>query len=213
MPDSIADIRQEYLLASLHRSDLHQDPLTQFIHWFADAQRAEIPDVNAMTLSTCDHHYRSHSRIVLLKGVEEGKFIFFTNYQSAKGRELDQVPQASLVFYFKELQRQIRVEGSVGKLSAEQSEAYFASRPRESQLGAWASIQSEPLDHRSTLENRYRELEASYQGRSVPKPPHWGGYALDPDYMEFWQGRMSRLHDRFAYRKEAGHWKLDRLNP
>lgn len=209
----LGSIRQEYTLATLDESLIARDPVSQFQSWFNEAILAEVTEVNAMTLSTLDENQRVHSRIVLLKGIEENQFIFFTNQHSAKGKQLSFHPQCSLLFFWKELQRQVRVEGHVQKVSDAYAENYFASRPRESQLGAWASHQSDILSGRKELEDRYRHYEEKFQNQIIPKPSHWGGYALLPDYIEFWQGRASRLHDRLAYRKEGEQWILSRLNP
>lgn len=210
----LADIRQEYALASLRKSDLAINPITQFQTWFQEAVNAEINDVNAMTLATVDAGNKPHARIVLLKGVENNSFIFFTNYHSHKGYEMEIHPSVSLVFYWKELQRQIRIEGSVEKISEEYSIDYFHSRPVESQLGAWASHQSEVLANREELEERFTALKLHYQNQEIPKPDHWGGYAVKPAMIEFWQGRSSRLHDRFRYLlQENNDWKIERLNP
>lgn len=210
----LADIRQEYALASLRKSDLSVDPIVQFQTWFQEAINAEINDVNAMTLATVDVNLRPHARIVLLKGVEQESFIFFTNYKSHKGLEMGINPNIALVFYWKELQRQVRIEGSVEKISDQASIEYFHSRPLESQLGALASHQSEVLDNREELEQRFAALKLQYQDKQIPKPAHWGGYAVKPDMIEFWQGRASRMHDRFRYQlQENNTWKIDRLNP
>ncbi|MCC7030722.1 MAG: pyridoxamine 5'-phosphate oxidase [Chitinophagaceae bacterium] len=207
-------MRQEYLMTSLSETDMDQDPVVQFQHWFEQALHSSIDDVNAMTLSTADMQGIPSSRIVLLKGIQQGQFVFYTNYQSRKGRELESNPQVSLNFYWKELQRQVRIAGPVSKTSAEDSEEYFASRPLESQLGAWASHQSEILDSRAMLEARFEEIKQKYRDLPVPKPPHWGGFAVDPVYIEFWQGRANRLHDRICYQKQAAsQWLRQRLNP
>ncbi|MBK7762395.1 MAG: pyridoxamine 5'-phosphate oxidase [Bacteroidetes bacterium] len=214
MHKSIADIRQEYLLSDLSIADLDKDPIQQFQQWFQQAVNAEIDDVNAMTLATVDADNKPHARIVLLKGVEDNQFIFFTNYRSAKGRDMEQNQQVALDFFWKELQRQIRIEGKVEKISSEASTLYFQSRPRESQLGAWASFQSETLESREVLEQRFANLKQQYENQEIPKPSHWGGYAVIPNRIEFWQGRMNRLHDRFAFtRNTSGEWELTRLNP
>lgn len=214
MNTEISSIRQEYLMTSLSETDMDQDPVVQFQHWFEQALHSSIDDVNAMTLSTADMQGIPSSRIVLLKGIQQGQFVFYTNYQSRKGRELESNPQVSLNFYWKELQRQVRIAGPVSKTSAEDSEEYFASRPLESQLGAWASHQSEILDSRAMLEARFEEIKQKYRDLPVPKPPHWGGFAVDPVYIEFWQGRANRLHDRICYQKQAaGQWLRQRLNP
>lgn len=214
MKTDIAAIRQEYLMASLRKSDLDQNPIQQFQIWFQDALNASIEHVNAMTLSTVDQNKHPKSRIVLLKGIEENQFVFFTNYQSHKGAQMAHNKHIALNFYWHELQRQVRIEGEVHQISEEDSIQYFATRPIESQLGAWASHQSEALESRELLEARYQEIKKKYESAEVPKPPHWGGYAVAPTYIEFWQGRASRLHDRFCYQKAEGDtWSIQRLNP
>lgn len=214
MKSKIAAIRQEYLMASLRKSDLDESPVNQFQHWFQDAVSASVDDANAMTLSTVDENSTPKSRIVLLKGIEANQFIFFTNYHSHKGLQIAQNNHVALNFLWKELQRQVRIEGVATEISTQESEEYFASRPYESQLGAWASSQSEDLDNREILETRYEQLQKNYQDKPIPKPPHWGGYAVDPVYIEFWQGRANRLHDRICYRRDSGRvWHKQRLNP
>jgi pyridoxamine 5'-phosphate oxidase len=234
---AIADIRREYNLAGLRRRDLEPDPIAQFQRWFAQAagartsgrirsffvrlykslfmgERSTLIDVNAMTLATADKEGRPSARVVLLKGVDERGFIFFTNYDSRKGHELAENPNAALVFYWADQERQVCVAGKVSKVSEAESEAYFKSRPRGSRLAAWASRQSEVLPDRAALEAKWKELEAKYPGEEVPKPPYWGGYVLSPLRFEFWQGRPSRMHDRFRYSKqEDGSWKIERLSP
>ena len=173
-----------------------------------------MPDVNAMTLATADKEGRPSARVVLLKGVDERGFIFFTNYDSRKGNELAENPQAALVFYWSDLERQVCVAGDVTRLPEAESEAYFKSRPRGSRIGAWASRQSEVVRDRTELEQKWQELEVQYPGEQVPKPPIWGGYILAPTRIEFWQGRPNRLHDRFRYSRQADKsWKIERLSP
>lgn len=213
MQQSIANIRQEYKLSALSISDLDKDPIQQFQKWFQQAINAEIEDVNAMALATVGADHKPHARIVLLKGVEENQFVFFTNYKSAKGEDMEQNPYVALDFHWKELQRQVRIEGRVEKISEEASTNYFQSRPRESQIGAWASFQSQELESREALELRFLEIAKQYEDKEIPKPPHWGGYAVQANRIEFWQGRMSRLHDRFVYSLNLDNWKLVRLNP
>jgi pyridoxamine 5'-phosphate oxidase len=214
MNTEISSIRQEYLMTSLSETDMDQDPVVQFQHWFQQALHASIDDVNAMTLSTANAQGIPSSRIVLLKGIQDGQFVFYTNYQSRKGHEMQSNPHVSLNFYWKELQRQVRIAGPIRKTSVEDSEEYFASRPLESQLGAWASHQSEILDNRQMLEDRFQEIKQKYHDMPVPKPPHWGGFAVNPVYIEFWQGRANRLHDRICYQKQgSAEWLMQRLNP
>jgi pyridoxamine 5'-phosphate oxidase len=212
--NELAAIRQEYLLASLTEEDTYEDPILQFQKWFKEAVESGIDDVNAMSLATVGSQNKPHNRIVLLKGLENEKFIFFTNYQSYKGREMEANPNVALNFYWVALQRQVRIEGTIAKISAEDSATYFHSRPIESQLGAWASHQSEPLFARQDLENRYTELQKQYEGKEIPCPPHWGGYEVSPILIEFWQGRLSRMHDRICYSKLSNEsWIRTRLNP
>ncbi|HVV00920.1 MAG TPA: pyridoxamine 5'-phosphate oxidase [Verrucomicrobiae bacterium] len=217
----MADIRREYTLAGLRRKDLETNPLRQFQKWFEEAVRLLTPagaeasaDVNAMTLATADTHGRPSSRIVLLKGINDHGFVFYTNYNSRKGRELAENPHAAITMFWPSQERQICASGLIVKSAVEDSEAYFKSRPRGSQLAAWASHQSEVVPDRATLESRLRELEAKHADGPVPRPPHWGGFILMPDRVEFWQGRPNRLHDRFRYsRQPGGSWLLERLAP
>jgi pyridoxamine 5'-phosphate oxidase len=214
MKNNIADLREEYTLAKLTETDVLENPIFQFEKWFNEAMNAHIDDVNAMTLATVDENNIPHARIVLLKGIEQNQFVFFTNYQSQKAKDLLQNKHASLLFHWKELQRQVRIEGTVVKISAEASTAYFHSRPKESQLGAWASHQSQPLENREILEKRMIDLLLQYENLEVPKPPHWGGFALRPTKIEFWQGRSNRLHDRLLFTLENENvWQMIRLNP
>jgi pyridoxamine 5'-phosphate oxidase len=212
----IVDIRREYTLTGLRSSDLDANPIAQFQKWFEQAttalQEKEL-DVNAATLATADKNGKPSARIVLLKNLDERGFIFFTNYDSRKGRELSENPNASLVFYWQQLERQVCIAGSIQKASREESEKYFKSRPRGSQLAAWASNQSDIVTDRAALEAKWSEMEKRFPGE-VPLPPNWGGYVLKPERIEFWQGRASRLHDRFCYtRKKNNSWKLERLAP
>ena len=192
---------------------LSQDPLEQFEHWFAEAKRAGVEVPEAMTLSTADAEGAPSARMVLLKGVGEDGFVFYTGYGSRKSEELEQNPRAALVFYWRQLGRQVRVEGSVERVPEPESAAYFATRPRGSQLAAWASQQSRPLGSREELERRYAELEREYEGREVPRPPHWGGFRLRPDAIEFWEHRENRLHDRICYTRAREGWHVERLAP
>ncbi len=198
----------------LHEEDLLPDPIALAQRWFADAQAAGIEQHDAMTLATATPDGRPSARAVLLKGIDARGFAFFTNYDSRKGRELDANPRAALLLLWIPLQRQVRVTGSVARLDAEESDAYFATRPRGSQLGAWASQQSRPLPDRAELERRWEALDERYGGEAVPRPSHWGGYRVEPDEIEVWQGRANRLHDRFAYtRTPDGGWTHVRLQP
>jgi len=198
----------------LTEDDLLPDPIALAQRWFADAQAAGVEQHDAMTLATATPDGRPSARAVLLKGIDQRGFAFFTNYESRKGRELDANPYAALVVLWIPLHRQLRVIGRVECLSAEESDAYFATRSRGSQLGAWASQQSRPLPDRGELEARWAALDARYAGLAVPRPPHWGGYRVDPDEIELWQGRANRLHDRFRYvRSPAGGWAHERLAP
>ncbi|MEZ5046684.1 MAG: pyridoxamine 5'-phosphate oxidase [Chitinophagaceae bacterium] len=213
MSIDIAAIRTDYTLQTLSEHDVHQDPLIQFEHWFQNAVHSQIEDVNAMTLCTVDSQGKPHGRIVLLKGLEEESFIFFTNYLSHKGQEIHANPFVSLVFYWKELQRQVRIEGCIQKISEQASNNYFQSRPRESQVGAWASLQSETLSERQILEKRFEEISNTHANKEIARPAHWGGYAVAPSCIEFWQGRANRLHDRIMYKKVNADWRIERLYP
>jgi len=209
----IFDLRQNYHRSELHRDAMHADPMTQFEQWFREASACkEIVEPNAMTLSTSsENHVRA--RIVLLKEFNPSGFQFFTNYESRKGHDLSENPHAALSFFWGPLERQVLISGEVEKLSHALSEAYFHSRPRESQLGAWTSHQSTVIENREVLKKRYAELEDQYKDQIIPLPPYWGGFLVRPYQIEFWQGRQSRLHDRFSYTLENGEWKLERLSP
>ncbi len=198
----------------LLEQDLPENPFSLFSSWFEDAKASEIILVNAMTLSTVGLDGKPASRTVLLKDVENEAFVFFTNYQSQKGKELQKVPAASLLFSWVPLERQVRIDGPVEKVSAAESDAYFATRPRGSQLGAWASPQSEIIADRTALDRAVEKAEYQYANHPVPRPPHWGGYRVVPDAIEFWQGQASRLHDRIRYKKDRNsHWIFERLAP
>ena len=196
----------------LRRSVLADDPFDQFSAWYVEAER-EAPLADAMTLATVDPEGAPDARMILLKGHGRDGFRFFTNQESAKGRQLAAVPRAALVIYWRELDRQVRARGPVEPLSAAESDAYFATRPRDSQLGAWASPQSEPLESRDELDRRFAEAGRTYGDGLVPRPPHWGGYLLVPDSIEFWQGQVGRLHDRFRYARDGTGWRIERLAP
>jgi len=209
----LQNLRQDYKSASLDESDVDDNPIIQFKNWFEHAVSAKIYEPNVMTLATADKSGKPNARIVLLKGVDENGFSFYTNYLSQKGKELKRNPQACLVFFWPELERQVRIEGTVEKLDKETSEAYFNVRPRESQIGAIASPQSQPIPSRTFLEKKVEELTSSYQNKPILKPAHWGGYIVKPTRIEFWQGRASRLHDRINYELLKNNWVKSRLAP
>ncbi|MCY7351661.1 MAG: pyridoxamine 5'-phosphate oxidase [Cytophagaceae bacterium] len=211
---NLADLRENYTQGRFDVADAHPDPIAQFQRWFGEAQRSQLPEPNAMHVVTVGPDGRPSGRIVLLKGLDERGLVFYTNYQSRKGHQLDLNPYAALTFYWAELERQVRIEGTMKKVAPEESDDYFSTRPRGSQLGAWTSDQSQPIPNREFLEEKEAQIEARFQGQNVPRPPHWGGFRLQPDYVEFWQGRPSRLHDRIAYTRQAdGTWALARLSP
>jgi pyridoxamine 5'-phosphate oxidase len=212
---SIADLRQNYTLAGLTKTDLDSNPIQQFNLWFQQALAADLIEPNAMTLATATPEGKPTARIVLLKGVDEQGFVFYTNYESQKGQQLMANPYAALVFLWDKLERQIRIEGKVEKLSTEESLAYFHSRPKASQLGAWTSAQSQVIPHREVLEQRLVNLQSQYSGdATIPLPEHWGGFRVIPNRIEFWQGRPSRLHDRLVYDLQTdGSWSISRLSP
>jgi pyridoxamine 5'-phosphate oxidase len=209
---NIADIRSDYALRRLDENDVDADPFKQFHAWLKEALAAQVPEPTAMTLATVGGDGRPSGRIMLLKALDERGFVFYTNYESRKGHDLRDCPRAALTFFWKELERQVRVEGSVEKVSAAESDEYFASRPVGSRIGAWASTQSATIASRPWLEARVKAAEAQYGG-NPPRPPHWGGFRVIPDWLEFWQGRQSRLHDRLAYTREAAGWVISRLSP
>ncbi len=206
-------MRKEYVSTGLDKADVDHDPVVQFHAWFQDAIDAGLHEPNAMILATATGEGKPSARTVLLKGYDERGFVFYTNYEGRKAGELETNPECALLFYWGELERQVRVEGTVSRISEQESDEYFASRPRGSRLGAWASQQSRPVEDRSVLEERVRALETEYEGREIPRPPFWGGYRVEPEEIEFWQGRESRLHDRLVYRREDGAWRIERLQP
>jgi pyridoxamine 5'-phosphate oxidase len=211
---NIADIRQDYRLAALDEATAGLDPLAFFHKWFTEAGAAQITEINAMTLATVDTLSRPHARIVLLKGLDEKGFVFFTNYDSAKGHDLYANPHAALVFFWKELERQVRIEGLITKVDELESDAYFHSRPQGSRLGAWASPQSAKIEDRDILNINYAKYEAEFSDIEIPRPAHWGGYRLVPNLIEFWQGRSSRMHDRIVFAKNnTDGWDKSRLAP
>ena len=211
---SLADIRQDYSLAGLAEKDLARDPFRQFEKWFQEAEAAKIPEPNAMTLATATREGRPSARTVLLKGLDGRGFVFYSNYESRKGRELEANPQVTLVFPWVAIERQVLIEGTATKVAREESEAYFHSRPRASQLGAWVAQQSAVIAGRAVLEDTMKALEKKYAGQEVPLPANWGGWRVAPETVEFWQGRRSRLHDRLRFRREKdGGWSVERLAP
>ncbi len=210
---SISDLRRDYRQQALLETEVNANPILQFQSWFEQAVQAELPEPNAMTLGTVSADHQPSARMVLLKGFDQQGFVFYTNYLSRKGQDLAQRPWAALVFWWAELERQVRIEGKVMKVSDSETEAYFESRPRSSQLGAWASDQSQVISDRNILDQRLQELEQKYQNQPIPRPPHWGGYRVTPHLIEFWQGRTSRLHDRLCYRYTDETWTLERLSP
>lgn len=211
---SIADIRRDYSLKTLIETEVAENPFLQFADWWQQAIESEIDEVNAMTLATASLEGVPAARIMLLKGYDEKGFIFFTNYESAKGMQLAENPRVALLFFWKELERQVRITGMAEKVSTTESDEYFLSRPTGSQIGAWASPQSHVIENRSWLENRVKELEAKFSTEKLARPSHWGGYRVKPVIIEFWQGRSSRLHDRIQYTlQDNNSWKIERLAP
>jgi pyridoxamine 5'-phosphate oxidase len=211
---SIADLRRDYAHATLNEGDVAADPIAQFTRWFDEAVKAEVLEPNAMTLATATPDGAPSARVVLVKGVDERGFVFYTDYRSRKGEELAANPRAALVFYWGELERQVRVVGPVSRVSTAESERYYRSRPLKSRLGAWASEQSRVLPSRAPLEARMQELTERHADGDPPLPAHWGGFRVAPTEVEFWQGRRSRLHDRLRYRRgEGGRWVIERLSP
>ena len=211
---NVADLRKEYIRGGLKEDDVHLDPIEQFRKWFEETLAANLHEPNAMTLATASSGGRPSARVVLLKGFDERGFVFYTNYEGQKGRDLEENPYCALVFYWGELERQVRIEGRASRVSAEESDEYYRSRPRGSRLSAWASEQSRPIVGRGTLEERLQKLEDEYEGCEVPRPPFWGGYRVEPEAIEFWQGRENRLHDRLLYRcSDGGGCSIERLQP
>jgi len=213
MNKSIADIRTDYLMASFSEKDAAIEPFSQFSRWWNDAINSKIDDVNAMTLATVSAKGIPSARIVLLKDYNEKGFVFFTNYQSDKGKEIAQNPHVCLVFFWKELQRQVRIEGIAEKISEAESDEYFNSRPLESKIGAWASHQSSIIPYRQIIDENVKRYTEVFKDEDVPRPDYWGGYCVKPNLVEYWQGRQSRLHDRIQYTLDNGIWKLERLSP
>jgi pyridoxamine 5'-phosphate oxidase len=215
MNRDLYELRQHYQHGELLLSDTDENPYRQFAQWFEDAHQSEIREANAMTLATASADGQAHARIVLLKSFDPAGFVFYTNYQSDKGRELAANPRAALLFFWDVLERQVRIEGKVHKVSAQESTLYFQSRPRDSQLGAWTSPQSEVIEGREILTTRLAEVTQQFAGQDpLPRPSYWGGYLLQPERFEFWQGRESRLHDRIRYRQAVdGGWVRERLAP
>lgn len=214
MDKTIADLRKDYTLQGLSETEVNPNPFIQFKQWFDQALSAQLPEPNAMTIATTTPDGSPSARMVLLKDFDERGFVFFTNYNSRKGQELAENPQAALVFWWAELERQVRIVGRVEKTSEAESDQYFYSRPANSRLGAWASDQSAVIASREVLEQQMQELQSKYENQEIPRPPHWGGLRVIPTEIEFWQGRSSRLHDRLLYtRLDDNSWKIQRLSP
>lgn len=211
---NIANLRKDYTLQSLDITDVLPDPVNQFQAWFQQALDSELPEPNAMHLSTVNREGHPSARIVLLKGIQNRQFVFYSNYESDKGQQMAAHPYVALTFFWAELERQVRVEGPVEQVPPEVSDEYFRSRPRASRIGAWVSPQSHTISDRAELEQRQAELTEKFSNAEVPRPPHWGGFQVKPERVEFWQGRPSRLHDRILYTRQAnGNWKTERLAP
>lgn len=211
---TLADLRKDYSLATLAEKDLARDPFRQFERWFGEAVAAKVAEPNAMVLSTADRSGRPSSRTVLLRAYDGRGFVFHTSYEGRKGRDLESNPRASLLFPWIAMERQVIIEGPVARLAPEESDAYFRSRPRGNQIGSWVSQQSSIISSRAVLEDGYRAVEKKFAGREIPRPPGWGGFRLDPETVEFWQGRRNRLHDRVRFRRGGdGAWIIERLAP
>ena len=214
MDKTIAELRKDYTVSGLSEIEVNANPFTQFQQWFDQALAAQLLEPNAMTVATATADGKPKARMVLLKDFDERGFVFYTNYNSQKGQELAENPQASLVFWWAELERQVRISGRVEKVSEKESDKYFNSRPLSSRLGAWASNQSEVIENREVLTRQLQELQTKYHNQDIKRPPHWGGLRVIPTEIEFWQGRPSRLHDRLRYtRLDDGTWKIERLSP
>jgi pyridoxamine 5'-phosphate oxidase len=209
----VQKLRHEYAHAMLDISEVHPNPITQFDRWMQEALSAQVPEPHALNLATVDEHGQPHVRVVLLRYFDAQGFVFYTNYHSAKGRQIDANKKAAMNFFWQPLERQVRILGALSALPPETSDAYFATRPYESQLGAWASNQSEPIENRKVLERQLEKLRETYAPGQVPRPPHWGGYLLHPHSIEFWQGRPGRVHDRIQYIKTGDAWSTGRLSP
>lgn len=209
----IKNLRRDFTLKTLDEGSVDIDPFNQFDRWFKEADEASIPDFNAMVLSTVSNDKKPSSRVVLLRGIEQKGFVFFTNYNSKKGKEIELNNAGSLLFFWPQIERQIRIEGVIEKISEQSSDEYFITRPKESRIGAWASDQSSVIEGRKALEDIYLKTAESFINSDVARPPHWGGYVLKAEYFEFWQGRENRLHDRIAYNFNKKKWKISRLAP
>jgi pyridoxamine 5'-phosphate oxidase len=209
----INTLRHDFSMQGLDEKDVHKNPVTQFSKWFTEAVDAKVNEPNAMTVCTVSKECKPSARIVLLRNFDEDGFVFYTNYKSRKGEEIDSNPSAALLFFWPELERQIRIEGVLSKQSSEESDNYFKSRPRTSKVGAWTSSQSKVIANRTVLDEEYLKFSNKYPGEDVPRPTHWGGYVLKAVSIEFWQGRPSRLHDRILFTKENNDWKIERLAP
>ena len=210
---NIANIRKDYNLQSLSENNVDAHPIHQFNKWWKEAQESSVNEANAMTLATATKEGKPNARIVLLKGFNDDGFIFYSNYLSRKGREMDENPFACIVFFWRELERQVRIEGMILKISSAESDTYFLNRPEDSKIGAWSSPQSKVIPGRDILENNVIKYQAQFSDGNIPRPPHWGGYLLVPSIVEFWQGRSNRLHDRIQYSSVNNEWRIERLAP